>query len=91
VAQGGFHEWRNPISRQSRRTVGVVLFVMPTVLFGAPRLRNLLSERSKGGGSLSAALMEELKRVTGEGRAHVGKPVDSPGAGHRERTGRSGA
>jgi hypothetical protein len=67
VAEGGFHEWRNAISRQSRRTVGVVLFLMPTVLFGAPRLRNLLSERPEGGGSLSAALMEELKRFTGEG------------------------
>jgi hypothetical protein len=46
-------------------TVGGVLFVMPTVILGAPRLRNLLSERPKGGGSLSAALMEELKRFTG--------------------------
>jgi hypothetical protein len=55
------------MSRQSRRTVGGVLFVMPTVILGAPRLRNLLSERPKGGGSLSAALMEELKRFTGEG------------------------
>jgi hypothetical protein len=91
VAEGGFHEWRNPISRQSRRTVVVVLFVMPTVLFGAPHLQNLLSERPEGGGSLSAALMEELKRFTGEGWAYVGKPVDSPEAGHREQTGRSGA
>jgi hypothetical protein len=49
VAEGSFHEWRNAISRQSRRTVGVVLFLMPTVLFGVPRLRNLLSERNEGG------------------------------------------
>jgi serine phosphatase RsbU (regulator of sigma subunit) len=36
-------------------------------MFGAPRLRNLLSERPEGGESLSATLMEELKGFTGEG------------------------
>jgi serine phosphatase RsbU (regulator of sigma subunit)/predicted ester cyclase len=36
-------------------------------IFGTPRLQNLLSELPEGGGSLSAALMEELKRFTGEG------------------------
>jgi predicted ester cyclase len=37
-------------------------------MFGAPRLRSLLSERPEAGRSLSATLMEELKRFTGEGR-----------------------
>jgi serine phosphatase RsbU (regulator of sigma subunit) len=36
-------------------------------MFETPRLRNLLSERPEGGESLSAALIEELKRFTGEG------------------------
>jgi serine phosphatase RsbU (regulator of sigma subunit)/predicted ester cyclase len=35
-------------------------------MFGTPRLRDLLSERSEGGVELSAILMEELKRFTGE-------------------------
>ena len=37
-------------------------------MFGSPRLRDVLSERSEGGKELSAALMEELERFTGEGR-----------------------
>ena len=36
-------------------------------MFGTPRLRGLLSERSEGGRSLSSTLMEELERFTGEG------------------------
>ncbi len=36
-------------------------------MFGTPRLRDLLSERSEGGRDLSATLMEELERFTGEG------------------------
>jgi serine phosphatase RsbU (regulator of sigma subunit)/ketosteroid isomerase-like protein len=36
-------------------------------MFGTPRLRNLLSKRPEGGRYLSAALMEELRRFTGEG------------------------
>ena len=36
-------------------------------MFGSPRLRDVLSERSEGGRGLSAALMEELERFTGEG------------------------
>jgi serine phosphatase RsbU (regulator of sigma subunit) len=36
-------------------------------MFGAPRLRDLLSERPEGGSGLSAALMEQLRRFTGEG------------------------
>jgi serine phosphatase RsbU (regulator of sigma subunit)/ketosteroid isomerase-like protein len=36
-------------------------------MFGTPRLRNLLSERPEGGGSLSATLMEELQSFTEEG------------------------
>ena len=36
-------------------------------MFGSPRLRNLLSDRSKGESGLSTALMEELERFTGEG------------------------
>ena len=36
-------------------------------MFGAPRLRDLLSELPEGGESLSANLMEELERFTGEG------------------------
>jgi serine phosphatase RsbU (regulator of sigma subunit)/predicted ester cyclase len=36
-------------------------------MFGAPRLRNLLSERPEGVGSLSTTLIEELKGFTGEG------------------------
>jgi serine phosphatase RsbU (regulator of sigma subunit) len=35
-------------------------------MFGTPRLRHLLSERPEGGRDLSAALMEELERFTGE-------------------------
>ncbi len=35
-------------------------------MFGTPRLRGLLSERAEGGMGLSTALMEELKRFTGE-------------------------
>jgi serine phosphatase RsbU (regulator of sigma subunit) len=35
-------------------------------MFGTPRLRNLLSERPEGGRGLSATLMEELERFTGE-------------------------
>jgi serine phosphatase RsbU (regulator of sigma subunit) len=35
-------------------------------MFGTPRLRHLLSERPEGGRDLSTALMEELKRFTGE-------------------------
>jgi serine phosphatase RsbU (regulator of sigma subunit) len=35
-------------------------------MFGTPRLRGLLSERSEGGVDLSATLMEELERFTGE-------------------------
>jgi serine phosphatase RsbU (regulator of sigma subunit) len=36
-------------------------------MFGIPRLRGILSERSEGRRELSAALMEELVRFTGEG------------------------
>ena len=36
-------------------------------MFGVPRLRGLLGESSKGGRDLSATLMEELGRFTGEG------------------------
>jgi serine phosphatase RsbU (regulator of sigma subunit) len=36
-------------------------------MFGTPRLRGLLSERPEDGRGLSATLMEELKRFTGEG------------------------
>jgi serine phosphatase RsbU (regulator of sigma subunit)/predicted ester cyclase len=36
-------------------------------MFGTPRLRGLLSERSEVGRGLSATLMEELERFTGEG------------------------
>jgi serine phosphatase RsbU (regulator of sigma subunit)/predicted ester cyclase len=36
-------------------------------MFGTPRLRGFLSERSEGGNGLSAALMEELESFTGEG------------------------
>jgi serine phosphatase RsbU (regulator of sigma subunit)/predicted ester cyclase len=36
-------------------------------MFGVPRLRGLLGESSKGGRYLSATLMEELGRFTGEG------------------------
>ena len=36
-------------------------------MFGTPRLRSLLSEYSERGGSLSATLLEELERFTGEG------------------------
>jgi serine phosphatase RsbU (regulator of sigma subunit) len=36
-------------------------------MFGTPRLRDLLSERPEGGSGLSATLMEELRRFTGEG------------------------
>ena len=35
-------------------------------MFGTPRLRRLLSERSEDGKGLSATLMEELDRFTGE-------------------------
>jgi serine phosphatase RsbU (regulator of sigma subunit) len=34
-------------------------------MFGTPRLRSLLSERSEAGRDLSATLMEELGRFTG--------------------------
>jgi serine phosphatase RsbU (regulator of sigma subunit)/predicted ester cyclase len=36
-------------------------------MFGSPRLRNLLSDRTKGERGLGTALMEELERFTGEG------------------------
>ncbi len=36
-------------------------------MFGTPRLRGLLSEYPEGGRLLSATLMEELRRFTGEG------------------------
>jgi serine phosphatase RsbU (regulator of sigma subunit) len=36
-------------------------------MFGTPRLRSLLSEHPMGGTDLSATLMEELERFTGEG------------------------
>jgi serine phosphatase RsbU (regulator of sigma subunit) len=36
-------------------------------MFGTPHLRSLLSEHPMGGADLSAALMEELGRFTGEG------------------------
>jgi serine phosphatase RsbU (regulator of sigma subunit) len=36
-------------------------------MFGTPRLRGLLSERSEGERNLSSTLMEELGRFTGEG------------------------
>jgi serine phosphatase RsbU (regulator of sigma subunit) len=36
-------------------------------MFGAPRLRSLLGERPEGRAGLSATLMEELERFTGEG------------------------
>jgi serine phosphatase RsbU (regulator of sigma subunit) len=36
-------------------------------MFGMPRLRNLLGEYPEGGRSLSATLLEELERFTGEG------------------------
>jgi serine phosphatase RsbU (regulator of sigma subunit) len=36
-------------------------------MFGTPRLRGLLRERSEGGRGLSATLLEELRRFTGEG------------------------
>jgi len=37
-------------------------------MFGTPRLRSLLSERSDAGRGLSATLMKELERFTGQGR-----------------------
>jgi serine phosphatase RsbU (regulator of sigma subunit) len=37
-------------------------------MFGTPRLQNLLGGISEGGRGLSATLIEELKRFTGEGR-----------------------
>jgi serine phosphatase RsbU (regulator of sigma subunit)/predicted ester cyclase len=37
-------------------------------MFGTPRLRSLLSERSEAGRGLSATLMKELERFTGQGR-----------------------
>jgi serine phosphatase RsbU (regulator of sigma subunit)/predicted ester cyclase len=37
-------------------------------MFGAPRLRGLLSESSEGGTRLGLTLIEELERFTGEGR-----------------------
>jgi serine phosphatase RsbU (regulator of sigma subunit)/predicted ester cyclase len=37
-------------------------------MFGTPRLRSLLSERPEAGRGLSATLMKELERFTGEGR-----------------------
>jgi len=36
-------------------------------MFGTPRLRSLLSERFEGGRGLSATLLDELERFTGEG------------------------
>jgi serine phosphatase RsbU (regulator of sigma subunit) len=36
-------------------------------MFGTPRLRSLLSERFEGRRGLSATLVEELERFTGEG------------------------
>jgi len=36
-------------------------------MFGTPRLRSLLSERFESGRCLSATLVEELERFTGEG------------------------
>jgi serine phosphatase RsbU (regulator of sigma subunit) len=36
-------------------------------MFGTPRLRNLLNGHPEGGTELSATLMEELERFTGEG------------------------
>jgi serine phosphatase RsbU (regulator of sigma subunit) len=36
-------------------------------MFGTPRLRSLLNEHLMGGADLSATLMEELERFTGEG------------------------
>ena len=36
-------------------------------MYGTPRLRNLLSERTEGGTGLHATLMKELERFTGEG------------------------
>jgi serine phosphatase RsbU (regulator of sigma subunit) len=36
-------------------------------MFGTPRLRGLLRERSEGGRGLSATLLDELERFTGEG------------------------
>ncbi len=36
-------------------------------MFGSPRLRDLLSDRTDGEKGLGAALMEELERFTGEG------------------------
>jgi serine phosphatase RsbU (regulator of sigma subunit) len=36
-------------------------------MFGTPRLRGFLSEGAEGGRGLSATLMEELRRFTGEG------------------------
>jgi serine phosphatase RsbU (regulator of sigma subunit) len=36
-------------------------------MFGTPRLRSLLSERPEGGIELSATLLDELERFTGEG------------------------
>ena len=37
-------------------------------MFGTPRLRSLLSERSEAGRGLSATLLKELERFTGEGQ-----------------------
>jgi serine phosphatase RsbU (regulator of sigma subunit) len=37
-------------------------------MFGTPRLRRFLSERSEAGRGLGATLMKELERFTGEGR-----------------------
>jgi serine phosphatase RsbU (regulator of sigma subunit) len=36
-------------------------------MFGTPRLRSLLRERPEAGRGLSATLMKELERFTGEG------------------------
>ena len=41
-AEGGFQEWTNVMSRESRRTAGVLLILMPTIVFGGTSILLLL-------------------------------------------------
>src|SRR5215218_3652008 len=42
AAEGGFHEWRNVMSRESRLTAGVLLILMPTVVYGGVSILSVL-------------------------------------------------
>src|SRR5215211_5457689 len=69
VAEGGFHEWRNVMSRESRLTAGVLLILMPTVVYGGASWRGSLRRTPRTGSAPAATGRHPSWRVLPPRRA----------------------